>query len=176
MKKVSAVLISGFSISLLLAGCQQNTTKSANAANTNEAQTNDSKSGDSKPLEEVRIGLQSSGALVYLRESKLLEKSLEKSGIKVNWVQFQSGPPLLEALNTNNIDFGTTGDTPPIFAQAAGSNLVYVAYENPSPQSEAVIVPASSTLKSVAELKGKSVAVTKGSSANYTLLTEVTHR
>ena len=170
MKKVSALLISGFSISLLLAGCQQNTSKSANAATTNEAHTNDAKSGDAKPLEEVRIGLQSSGALVYLRESKLLEKSLEKSGIKVNWVQFQSGPPMLEALNTNNIDFGTTGDTPPIFAQAAGSNLVYVAYEKPSPQSEAVIVPANSTLKSVAELKGKSVAVTKGSSANYTLL------
>ena len=82
MKKVSALLISGFSISLLLAGCQQNTTKSANAANPNEAQNTDAKSGDSKPLEEVRIGLQSSGALVYLRESKLLEKSLEKSGIK----------------------------------------------------------------------------------------------
>ena len=65
MKKVSALLISGFSISLLVSGCQQNTTKSANAANTNEAQTNDTKTGDSKPLEEVRIGLQSSGALVY---------------------------------------------------------------------------------------------------------------
>lgn len=165
MKKISALIVSGLGISLVLTGCQQPTSKSANAATANE-----SKAGDSKQLEEVRIGLQSSGALVYLRESKLLEKSLEKSGIKVNWVQFQSGPPLLEALNTNNIDFGTTGDTPPIFAQAAGSKLVYIAYENSSPQSEAVIVPANSTLKSVAELKGKSVAVTKGSSANYALL------
>lgn len=160
MKKFSALIISGFSVSLLLAGCQQSTPKSANAATSNE----------DKKLEEVRIGLQSSGALVYLRESKLLEKSLEKSGIKVNWIRFQSGPPMLEALNTNNIDFGTTGDTPPIFAQAAGSKLVYVAHEKSSPQAEAVIVPANSTLKSVAELKNKSVAVTKGSSANYTLL------
>ncbi len=160
MKKFSALIISGFSISLWLTGCQQNATKSANATATN----------DSKKLEEVRIGLQSSGALVYLRESKLLEKSLEKSGIKVSWVQFQSGPPMLEALNTNNIDFGTTGDTPPIFAQAAASNLVYVAHEKSSPQAEGVIVPANSSLKSVAELKSKAVAVTKGSSANYTLL------
>ena len=76
MKKVSALLISGFSISLLLAGCQQNTTKSANAATTNEAQTNDSKSGDSKPLEEVRMDYKVQGRwCIYGKVSCLKSRS-----------------------------------------------------------------------------------------------------
>lgn len=121
-------------------------------------------------LEEVRIGLQKSGPLVYLRDAQLLEQNLAQQGIKVKWVEFPSGPPMLEALNTGNLDLGTTGESPPIFAQAAGAKLVYIAVEKASPKAEALIVPANSTIKSVAELKGKNVAVTKGSSANYTLL------
>ena len=75
-----------------------------------------------------------------------------------------SGPPLLEALSVGSVDFGTTGDTPPIFAQAAGADLVYAAT---IPQaSSAVLVPEGSPIASVAALRGKKIAFTKGSSSH----------
>jgi sulfonate transport system substrate-binding protein len=72
----------------------------------------------------------------------------------VRWIEFSFGPPLLEALNIGSIDFGTTGDAPPIFAQAAGANLLYVAHEPLAPQGEAILVPKRSPLRTVADLKG----------------------
>lgn len=152
-------------IALTFAGCQkQNTTQTSNT------QDNQTATVQNNDVKTIRIGLQKSGSFVHLRESKQLEEKLKSQGISVQWVEFPSGPPMLEALNTGNLDFGTTGDTPPIFAQAANAKLVYVATELASPKAEAILVPKDSPLTSVAQLKGKSVAVTKGSSANYTLL------
>jgi ABC-type nitrate/sulfonate/bicarbonate transport system substrate-binding protein len=76
---------------------------------------------------ELRIGYQKDGVLLIVKQQALLEKRLASTGVKVSWVEFQSGPPLLEALNSGAIDIGQTGDTPPIYAQAAGSRLVYLA-------------------------------------------------
>ena len=118
----------------------------------------------------VRIGYQKYGKLVLLKDRGSLEKKLEPLGYKVVWTEFPSGPPLLEALNVGSIDFGITGETPPIFAQAAGAPLVYLAYDPPAPQGEAVLVPKDSPLKSVAELKGKKVALNKGSNVHYLLV------
>jgi sulfonate transport system substrate-binding protein len=77
---------------------------------------------------------------------------------------------LLEGLNVGSIDFGTVGEAPPIFAQAAGADLVYVANQPPAPAGEAIVVPKDSPLKSVAELNGKKVALNKGSNVHYLLL------
>jgi sulfonate transport system substrate-binding protein len=77
---------------------------------------------------------------------------------------------LLEALNVGAIDFGIAGETPPIFAQTAGAPLVYLAYDPPAPQGEAILVPKDSKLKSVADLKGKKVALNKGSNVHYLLV------
>jgi len=88
----------------------------------------------------------------------------------VVWTEFPSGPPLLEALNVGAIDFGNTGEAPPIFAQAAGAPIQYVAYEPPAPKGEAILVPKDSKLASVAELKGKKVALNKGSNVHYLLV------
>jgi sulfonate transport system substrate-binding protein len=88
----------------------------------------------------------------------------------VVWTEFPSGPPLLEALNVGAIDFGNTGEAPPIFAQAAGAPIQYVAYEPPAPKGEAILVPKDSPLKSVADLKGKKVALNKGSNVHYLLV------
>ena len=76
---------------------------------------------------------------------------------------------MLEALNVGAIDFGVAGETPPIFAQAAGAPLV-LAYDPPAPQGEAILVPKDSTLKSVADFKGKKVALNKGSNVHYLLV------
>ncbi len=95
----------------------------------------------------VRIGYQKNGILVVAKQQGIIERRLEPLGQSVRWVEFSFGPPLLEALSLDGIDLGQTGDAPPIFAQAAGANLVYVGNEPPSPESEAIIVPKGSTLK-----------------------------
>jgi sulfonate transport system substrate-binding protein len=118
----------------------------------------------------VRIGYQKYGKLVLLKGKGSLEEKLKPLGYKVVWTEFPSGPPLLEALNVGALDFGVTGETPPIFAQAAGAPLVYLAYDPPAPQGEAILVPKDSPLKSVADLRGKKVAFNKGSNVHYLLV------
>jgi len=120
--------------------------------------------------EELRIGYQKYGTLVLLKSSGALEKRLAEQGVTVKWTEFPAGPQLLEGLNVGSVDFGTTGETPPVFAQAAGADLQYVAFEPPAPFSEAILVPKDSPLKSVAELKGKKIALNKGSNVHYLLV------
>ncbi len=118
----------------------------------------------------VRIGFQKYGKLVLLKSKGTLEGKLKPLGYKVVWTEFPAGPQLLEALNVGAIDFGNTGEAPPIFAQAAGAPLVYVAHEPPAPEGEAILVPKDSPIKSVADLKGKKVALNKGSNVHYLLV------
>jgi len=118
----------------------------------------------------VRIGFQNYGKLVLLKGRGTLEEKLKSLGYTVSWTEFPSGPPLLEALNVDAIDFGIAGETPPIFAQAAGAPLVYLAYDPPAPQGEAILIPKDSPFKSVADLKGKKVALNKGSNVHYLLV------
>jgi len=118
----------------------------------------------------VRIGFQKYGKLVLLKSKGSLEPKLKELGYTVQWTEFPSGPPLLEAINVGAIDFGNTGEAPPIFAQAAGAPIQYVAYEPPAPKGEAILVPKDSPLKSVADLKGKKVALNKGSNVHYLLV------
>lgn len=118
----------------------------------------------------VRIGFQKYGKLVLLKGRGTLEGKLKPLGYTVSWTEFPSGPPLLEALNVGAIDFGIAGETPPIFAQAAGAPLVYLAYDPPAPQGEAILVRKDSSLKSVADLRGKKVALNKGSNVHYLLV------
>lgn len=120
--------------------------------------------------ETLRIGYQKYGTLVLLKAKGSLEKRLAEQGIEVQWTEFPGGPQLLEGLNVGSIDFGTTGEAPPIFAQAAGADLLYVAHEPPAPTSEAILVPEDSALKSVSELKGKKIALNKGSNVHYLLV------
>jgi sulfonate transport system substrate-binding protein len=123
----------------------------------------------------LRIGFQKYGTLVLLKEKGTLEGELQKLGYSVTWTEFPGGPQLLEALNVGAIDFGTAGEAPPIFAQAAGAPLIYVGYEPPAPKGEAIIVPKDSGLKSVADLKGKKVALNKGSNVHYLLVSALEH-
>jgi sulfonate transport system substrate-binding protein len=114
---------------------------------------------------EVRIGTQKGASvLVLARKKQVIENRLKALGIpSVKWVEFQFGPPLLEALGAGAVDLGSVGDTPPVFAQAGGIDLVYAA-ANPSAE-HAVLVPPGSSVKTLADLKGKRVAFGKGSSA-----------
>jgi sulfonate transport system substrate-binding protein len=121
-------------------------------------------------LKEVRIGFQKAGYFPAVKDRRTLEETFKPKGLTVKWVEFAFGPPLLEALNTGNVDFGYTGDTPPIFAQAASANLLYVAALPSSGRNEAILVPKDSPIKTVADLKGKRIGIPKGSSAHNTAL------
>lgn len=114
----------------------------------------------------VRIGYQKNGILVVAKQQGIIEKRLEPLGQSVRWVEFSFGPPLLEALSLDGIDFGQTGDAPPIFAQAARANLVYAAAQEAGGSGAGILLPKASAIQSLAELKGKRVAFAKASSAH----------
>jgi len=118
------------------------------------------------PARQFRIGNQK-GYLTLLKGRGTLEKRLAPLGVSVKWTEFTAGPVQLEALNVGSIDFGDVGEAPPIFAQAAGAPLAYVGATVPRPQSEAVLVPKGSAIKTVADLKGKKIALNKGSNVHY---------
>src|ERR1700678_816410 len=118
----------------------------------------------------IRIGYQKYGTLVLLKARGSLEKRLAPLHVEVQWTELPAGPQLLEGLNVGSIDFGTVGEAPPIFAQAAGADLVYVGNEPAASAAEAILVPKDSPITSVAELKGKKVALNKGSNVHFLLV------
>jgi sulfonate transport system substrate-binding protein len=121
-------------------------------------------------LKELRIGYQKTSILLAVKAQKALEKRFEPQGIPVRWVEFPFGPPLLEALNAGAVDYGYTGNAPPIFAQAAHANIQYVAVIPTRGYGQAIVVRDGSPLQTLADLRGKKVAVAKGSSAHDLLV------
>ncbi|MBB3452912.1 sulfonate transport system substrate-binding protein [Rhizobium sp. BK313] len=113
-----------------------------------------------------RIGWQKNGVLALANRKGSLEKRLSDRGISVEWSEFTSGPPLLEALGAGALDFGATGDVPPLFAQAANGNLLYVGQYKGSPEGSAILVRKDSPIQTLSDLKGKKVAFKRGSSAH----------
>jgi sulfonate transport system substrate-binding protein len=118
----------------------------------------------------LKIGYQKWGVLRLVKARHGLDDRLAGQGIHVEWLEFPSGPPLLEALNAGAIHFGHGGDSPPVFAQAANVPLVYVGASTSSPASSAIVVRGDSSIKDLAGLRGKRVALVKGSSAHTLLL------
>jgi sulfonate transport system substrate-binding protein len=120
----------------------------------------------------VRIGFQKSGTvLLSLKAKRILEDALKPSGFSVQWSEFPAGLPMVEALNAGAIDVAYVGEAPPIFAQAAnGSISRYVAYDPYGPRAEGILVGSKSAITRLADLKGKKIAVQKGSNSHYLLV------
>ena len=120
----------------------------------------------------IRIGYQKSSTLtVVLKAQGTLERQLAPLGVRISWHEFTSGLPLLEALNLDNLDFSAdVADTVPVFAQAAGAKLTFVAQEAPSPAAQAIVVRADSPLQSVADLEGRKVGFAKAAGVHYLLI------
>jgi sulfonate transport system substrate-binding protein len=116
-------------------------------------------------VREIRIGYQKNGVLVIARQQAALEKHFAPQGVGVTWVEFSSGPPMLEAMNVGSVDYGAVGDSPPVFAQSAGANIVYAAGQ-PITNGQGILVQAASPIRTIADLRGKRVGFTKGSSAH----------
>lgn len=154
---ILAILVAGS----FLIGCTMGDSKENEKAGTEEGKAE---------IKTVRIGYQKNGPLVILKSLGTLEKRLEKRGVAVEWREFQAGPALVEALNAGSIDFGRTGDSPPIFAQAADAPFVYIAAGKPKFNGSAILVPKDSPIKSLSDLKGKTIGFAKGSSSHYLLI------
>ncbi|WP_026694991.1 sulfonate ABC transporter substrate-binding protein [Peribacillus kribbensis] len=155
-RRMFMVLICALSAVLLLSACSSQS-------------TNNSASNERGRLT-LTIGYQKNGPLVILKSLGTLEKSLKKKGYSVEWREFTAGPALLEALNAGSIDVGRTGDSPPIFAQAADTPFVYVAAGKTKYQGSGILVPKDSAIKSLTDLKGKRIGFAKGSSSHYLLV------
>ena len=120
---------------------------------------------------ELRIGYQKAASIFVLQKAQgSLEKKLAPQGVAVKWVEFPAGPQLLEGLNVGAVDVGYVGEAPPIFAQAAGAKFVYVGNDPAAPEAEAIVVPRDSAVRTVADLKGRKVALNKGSNVHYLLV------
>ena len=98
----------------------------------------------------LTVGDQKGGSQALLQASG----QLAKMPYKVKWQTFTSGPPLLEALNAGAIDIGAVGNTPPLFAAAANSNLKVVTGNTQGGKGDTIVVPHDSPIHSVAQLKG----------------------
>jgi sulfonate transport system substrate-binding protein len=119
----------------------------------------------------LRVGDQKGTAAQALLQAA---GELDKVPYKITWSQYTSGPPMLEAVNAGAVDIGGVGNAPPAFAAAAGSKIKIVASYRTGLPGQAVIVPRGSAIKSPADLRGKKIAVAKGSSSHYHLLTVLT--
>ncbi|MBB3111437.1 sulfonate transport system substrate-binding protein [Paenibacillus phyllosphaerae] len=156
---------------LVLAGCGASGNNGGN--NTNEAPANDTTaaSADNSGAKNydgltVKLGYQGKGGLFgKAQEAKWFEDAYGELGVNVEWVEFQSGPPMIEAMTANHLDFAGMGNMPPIAAQAAGVDFTIISQVLEGKNNVAIIVPQDSAIQSVADLKGKKVAVTKGSNA-----------
>lgn len=142
-----------------LSACQKSEQKEADNTTASNAE---------QKVENISIGFQKSSLnLLVTREQKLLEQQFPDA--KIEWREFPAGPQMLEALAVGAVDFGAVGNTPPIFAQAADKDLSYVGYEVYPPNSLGIVLPKNSAIKKIEDLKGKRIAVQKGSSAHELL-------
>jgi sulfonate transport system substrate-binding protein len=118
----------------------------------------------------IDISYQRSSTLwILLKQSGQLEERLKPLGFTVNWHEFSTG--LLSSLNAGSVDLhADVADAFALFTQAADAPLTYYAQERPAPSAQAIIVQENSPIHSVADLKGKTVAVSKGSGSNYLLI------
>jgi sulfonate transport system substrate-binding protein len=118
---------------------------------------------------QIRIAYQRGGILVIAQQQKMLEKFFQPRGIEVVWKVFPYSNPALEAINVGSIDFSSSGNAPVIFAQSAGFDIQYAATQPSGDGGEGIVVLPESKLQNVAELKGKRIAVAKGTSSHYFL-------
>ncbi|WP_163970372.1 sulfonate ABC transporter substrate-binding protein [Oceanobacillus halotolerans] len=154
MYKTIVLFMTFFFLLTLFTGCSEGSNASSN-------------SEDGKV---VRIGYQKNGPLIILKSLGTLDERLESLGYTVEWNQFRDGPLLVEALNAESIDFGRTGNTPPIFAQAADAPFEYIAVGYPKFKGSGILVPENSDIDELADLKNKTIGFSKGSSSHYLLV------
>ncbi len=159
-----SLFLGGLALAGTVNACSTESTPQATAPATTAA----APAGGSKA---IRVGYQKSSTILnLLKNQKRLEDRFKDESVNISFNEFAAGPQMLEALNVGSIDIAYTGETPPVFAQAAGAPLLYIAWEDVGPLAEALLVQQDSPIKAVADLKGKKVALNKGSNVHYLLV------
>ncbi|UVI29181.1 ABC transporter substrate-binding protein [Paenibacillus spongiae] len=128
-----------------------------------------SKSGDDK----VTVNIAVNGGLNLLsvaKEKGWFEEEFAKLNANVEWHEFQSSVPLLEGIVSNRVDFSFIGDGTVVTGKAANSPFTVISTIGVQGNQNSVIVKTDSPIQSIADLKGKKVAVAKGSSAHIFLI------
>jgi sulfonate transport system substrate-binding protein len=106
---------------------------------------------------------------LVLKERGILEKALEKDGVKVRWIQSAGSNKALEFLNAGSLDFGSTAGAAALIGKING-NPIKSIYVYSRPEWTALVTRADTGVKSVADLKGKRVAVTRGTDPHIFLV------
>lgn len=164
------------STSLLSCGTQTNQTQSQTntPASSNPSSSPVAASTPTSTNKVVRIVRSKQlTALAVLEKQGTLSEKLAPLGYKVEWLEFAAGPQQLEAINTGNLDIASTAESPPIFIQAAGAPLVYLATTPKNGKTISLLVPPNSPAKSLTDLKGKKIAFQKASIGHYLLVKAV---
>jgi aliphatic sulfonates family ABC transporter substrate-binding protein len=118
----------------------------------------------------VRIGYQKFGLLSLVKLHGALDAALTKSGWSIEWREYPTGPAIVDALRLSQLELGVVGECPPVFAQAADVPLVYLAAEEAAPEREAIVVHEGSAISCVEELRGKAIALERGSNVHYLVI------
>lgn len=124
----------------------------------------------SSDLQTVTIGYQKGDPFDIAKQRGEFAKKMKSKGYKVVWKEFQDGNSLMQALKAGSINYARTGDTPPVSALSTGTKLTYVAAGSSKAKGSGILIKKNSSISSVADLKGKKVAYTKGTSSQYMLL------
>lgn len=123
--------------------------------------------GDSRPV--LKVGSQRGGTKALMLSSG----ALEDAPYAVEWSEFPAAQTLLEAIGSGAVDVGLAGDAPFQFAYQSGSPIKAVSAQRAVPrpvEALVIVVPARSSVRSIADLKGKRVASTRGSIGHYLAL------
>ncbi|MCP0887182.1 aliphatic sulfonate ABC transporter substrate-binding protein [Ligilactobacillus sp. WILCCON 0076] len=130
-------------------------------------QTQDS---TSKSLKKVIIGYQAGDEFDISKTRGEFVKKMKKAGYSVTFKEFQNGAAMMQALANGNIDYGRMGDSAPITSIAAGTKVTYVAAGGTKALGSGVVVKKDSGINSISDLKGKTIAYTKGTTSQYMII------
>jgi sulfonate transport system substrate-binding protein len=164
---LSTLFLIGYS--LFIAGIISGCTSSKNNPQQSASSSADTNNSGAKKLFRVVRSKQLT-PLAVLEKDGNLEKRLEPLGYQVEWEEFAAGPQELEAMNAGGLDIALTAESPPIFAEAAGQSLVYLAANSSEGKAISLLVPFNSPAKNIKDLKGKKIASQKASIGHYLIV------
>ncbi|MBV4419445.1 aliphatic sulfonate ABC transporter substrate-binding protein [Clostridium tyrobutyricum] len=161
LKNKNRIIAAIMSLSIILAvGCSSDNS------------SNNSSGVKGVKVKEIRIATQpipNYAPIFVAKQKKWIEQDMAKVGVKVKWTSFASGPPENESLASGSQDIGMMGDSPAFIGKSVGQDTSIIASSSIGPKALAVMVSKDSKITSPKQLKGKKVAVVKGSYAHHLL-------
>jgi sulfonate transport system substrate-binding protein len=160
--------VAGTAAVLAVAACSSSS--SGGSASSGSSPSSSSVSGSTVNVSSVTLTIgdqKGTGAEALLQAAGLINKL----PFKAKWVDFTSGPPMVQAMGSDSVDVGGVGDAPPVFSAAGGSKIKIVGARITPAAAGAVVVPKGSPIKTIQQLKGKTIAAPEGTTADYHLLT-----